>query len=89
TIPRRRPSLGVAPSVWAVHPAARAAYPRRAQLDAVHWVPLADLDRPDVQSEFVFKLPGAQKRFPSYFVVGEHVWGMTYGILNRFLALIG
>lgn len=85
----RLPKLRVAPFVFAVPHDATASVTSSTELDAVHWVPLAELDRPEVQSEFIIKLPGAQKRFPSYHVVGEHVWGMTYGILNRFLALIG
>lgn len=83
------PKLRIAPFVFAVPEAASASVVSRRELDAVHWVPFSDLARPEIQSEIVIKRPGFQKRFPSYHVVGEHVWGMTYGILAGVRELLG
>ncbi len=32
-------------------------------------------------------LPGGPRDFPCYHLVGEHVWGLTHGILQHFLKL--
>lgn len=83
------PRLRIAPFVFGVPEAAQAAVVSQTELDSVYWVPFGDLSRPETKSEIVIKRPGFQKRFPSYNVVGEHVWGMTYGILARLQELIG
>lgn len=82
------PKLRIVPWVFGVPETAEASVVSRTELDAVHWVPFGDLARPEIQSEIVVKRPGFQKRFPSYHVVGEHVWGMTYGILAGLRELI-
>lgn len=82
------PKLRVAPFVFGVPENAVAAAISRDEVDSIHWVPLRHLSRPELQSEFVFKREGFQKRFPSYHVNGEHVWGMTYGILSGLTALL-
>lgn len=82
------PKLRVAPFVFAVPESANASALSRAEVDSIHWVPLVHLSRPEVQSEIVVRREGFQKRFPSYHVVGQHVWGMTYGILSGLRALL-
>lgn len=83
------PKLRITPYVFAVPDGTEAGVVSTKELDSVYWVPLDVLGRPEVQSEIVIKRSGYQKRFPSYHVVGEHVWGMTYGILAQFRELIG
>ncbi len=80
----RLPRMRIAPFVFAVpgDTAARVASP---ELQAVHWVPVDVLADPDTASTTRIHFSGFSKVFPSYHVVGEHVWGLTHRILTGFL----
>jgi 8-oxo-dGTP pyrophosphatase MutT (NUDIX family) len=83
--PHIRP-LRIAPYVFGV-PASAEARIASHEVHSVHWVPVATLNDEAARSEIRIERPGFNKKFPSYHVVGEHVWGLTYGILSRFLEL--
>jgi 8-oxo-dGTP pyrophosphatase MutT (NUDIX family) len=77
------PPMRIAPFVFAVPPGteARVASP---ELDSVHWVSLGLLTAPATASTTRIHFSGFSKTFPSYHVVGEHVWGLTHRILRGF-----
>lgn len=80
----RLPRMRIAPFVFGV-PAdieARVASP---ELENVYWIPLDLLAAPDTAAETRIHFTGFSKTFPSYSVVGEHVWGLTHRILTGFL----
>ena len=78
------PRMRIAPYVFAVPPAVSAHVASR-ELDRVHWVPLDVLASPATASTTRIHFTGFSKTFPSYHVVGEHVWGLTHRILTGFL----
>lgn len=80
----RLPRMRIAPYVFGV-PAETGAVVASYELDSVHWVPLDLLASPDVRSTVEIEFPDARARFPSFSVVGEHVWGLTHRILTDFL----
>lgn len=82
----RLPKLTISPFVFGVpaHVDARVA---SREVERVCWVSLADLRAPSTRAEVEIPLPGGVRSFPSYQVLGEHVWGLTYRILERFLEL--
>jgi hypothetical protein len=59
------------------------------EIDEVHWVDLPHLLAPENRSAVEISLPGGARSFPSFHVAGEHVWGITYRILERFLEVHG
>lgn len=79
------PRLRISPYVFGVpaHTGARAASPEVAR---VHWTPLALLRDPAVHDEVEMTLPGGPRVFPALRVHDEVVWGLTYRILQEFLA---
>lgn len=80
----RLPKLTIAPFVFAVgaHTEARVA---SREVERVCWVNVAELRAPTTRSTVEIPLPGGPRGFPSFHVLGEHVWGLTYRILERFL----
>jgi 8-oxo-dGTP pyrophosphatase MutT (NUDIX family) len=80
----RLPPMRIAPFVFGV-PEGTEANVASSELESVHWVSLDLLRAPETSTEVHIELPGLSKRFPSYQVVGEHVWGLTHGILTGFL----
>jgi len=80
----RIPKMRIAAFTFAVPPGTPAKVASR-ELDAVHWVSVDLLRAPETASEFKLEQPGHRVRFPSYHVVGEHVWGLTYRILSGFI----
>jgi 8-oxo-dGTP pyrophosphatase MutT (NUDIX family) len=82
----RLPRLTIQPFVFGVTDEARAFVASR-EVQAVHWVTLAELRARDTHSEVEIPLPGGSRSFPCYRVAGEIVWGLTYRILSQFLEL--
>jgi 8-oxo-dGTP pyrophosphatase MutT (NUDIX family) len=80
------PRMRIAPYVFGV-PADTEAGVASPELQSVHWVPLDVLASPETASETRIHFTGFSKAFPSYHVVGEHVWGLTHRILTAFLDL--
>lgn len=82
----RLPKLTISPFVFGVpaHVDARVA---SREVERVCWVSLADLRATSTRAEVEIPLPGGIRSFPSFHVLGEHVWGLTYRILERFLEL--
>lgn len=82
----RLPPMRIAPYVFAV-PAETRATVASHELESVHWVSLNVLADPETASSVKIRFPDFASRFPSYHVVGEHVWGLTHRILTRFMEL--
>jgi 8-oxo-dGTP pyrophosphatase MutT (NUDIX family) len=82
----RLPRLTISPFVFGVPGAVEASVASR-EVEQVFWVPLDILRSHDTRSTISIPLPGGTRDFPSFRVHGEHVWGLTYRILEQFLAL--
>jgi 8-oxo-dGTP pyrophosphatase MutT (NUDIX family) len=82
----RLPKLTITPYVFGV-PASVEARVASREVESVCWVGLTELLSPGTRSEIEIPLPGGLRSFPSFLVRGEHVWGLTYRILERFLQL--
>ncbi|MDE0898324.1 MAG: CoA pyrophosphatase [Longimicrobiales bacterium] len=82
----RLPPMRIAPFVFGV-PAGTEAEVASPEVQSVHWIPLDVLRAPETSTDVRIQLPGLDKRFPSYHVIGEHVWGLTHRILTGFLDL--
>jgi len=78
------PKMRIAPFVFGV-PAGVEARVASRELQSVHWVPLDVLAASDSAATTRIQFSGFSKTFPSYHVVGEHVWGLTHRILTAFL----
>ncbi|MGB0543325.1 MAG: NUDIX hydrolase [Longimicrobiales bacterium] len=74
----------IAPFAFAVPPETEAIVASH-ELESVHWVPIDLLAHPGTASTTRIHFSRFSKVFPSYHVVGEHVWGLTHRILTRFL----
>jgi 8-oxo-dGTP pyrophosphatase MutT (NUDIX family) len=84
----RLPRLTISPWVFAV-PRDTEARVASAEIDEVHWVSLSQLRTSEARGAVEIPLPGGVRSFPSFRVSGEHVWGLTYRILERFLEVHG
>ena len=82
----RLPSLSISPFVFGVSGEIDASVASR-EVDEVFWVPVDLLRDPNTRSSITIPLPGGPKAFPSLRVHGEHVWGLTYRILEQFLSV--
>ena len=82
----RLPKLTITPYVFGV-PASVEARVASREVERVCWVDLSTLSDPATRSRIDIPLPGGTRAFPSFLVEGEHVWGLTYRILERFLQL--
>jgi 8-oxo-dGTP pyrophosphatase MutT (NUDIX family) len=83
---QRLPELTISSFVFGV-PAHVEAVVASDEIAAVHWVSLDELRDPATRSEVEIPLPGGARAFPSFALVGEHVWGLTHRILRHFLDL--
>jgi 8-oxo-dGTP pyrophosphatase MutT (NUDIX family) len=84
----RLPRLTISPWVFAV-PGDTEARVASAEIDQVHWVAVSHLSAPVNRSAVEIPLPGGARSFPSFLVSGEHVWGLTFRILECFLEVHG
>jgi 8-oxo-dGTP pyrophosphatase MutT (NUDIX family) len=82
----RLPKLTIAPYVFGVAGDAEARVASR-EIEQVFWVSLDALLAHESRSVVDIPLPGGSRSFPSLLVSGEHVWGLTYRILERFFEL--
>lgn len=80
----RLPRLTISPFVFGVSGAVEARVASR-EIEQVFWVPIGDLRSPAHRSEVEIPLPGGPRGFPSFQLFGQHVWGLTYRILEQFL----
>jgi len=80
----RLPKLSISPFVFGVPRGVEASIASR-EVDQIFWVSIATLRDPSTRSSIRIPLPGGNARFPSFLVHGEHVWGLTYRILEQFL----
>lgn len=80
----RLPRLTISPFVFGV-PAHLDATVASREVDRVFWVSVETLRDPATRSAITIPLPGGPRDFPSFLVQGEHVWGLTYRILEQFL----
>jgi 8-oxo-dGTP pyrophosphatase MutT (NUDIX family) len=78
------PRLTISPYVFAVPRDTEARVASR-EIEQVFWVSLDQLRAPQHRGAIEIPLPGGPRSFPSFQVSGEHVWGLTYRILERFL----
>ena len=79
------PRLSVTPHVFGV-PAGTRALVASAEVEAVHWVAIDRLRHSDTRNEVEIPLPGGARSFPCLTVGDDVVWGLTYRILDEFLA---
>ena len=82
----RLPKLTISSFVFGV-PASTEASVASPEVDRVHWIPVDALRDPTNHGRVEIALPGGPRAFPSYTLVGEHVWGLTHRILQHFLEL--
>ena len=82
----RLPRLIISPFVYGV-PRGQEASDVSREVDRVFWVSVDALRSPDTRSSVSIPLPGGARDFPSFVVEGQHVWGLTYRILEQFLEL--
>jgi len=80
------PRLTVSPFVFGV-PGDVRAHVASSEIESVFWVPIDELRAPKNHGTVEINLPAGPREFPSFRLVGEHVWGLTYRILEQFLAL--
>ena len=79
------PQLSVTPQVFGV-PADSCASAVSAEVEAVHWIALDVLHLPETRSEAEVPLPGGACTSPCFRIGDDIVWGLTYRILDDFLA---
>ena len=79
------PRMSITPHVFGV-PAQTPAEVISDEVDAVHWVSLDLLRDPATRGEIEIRFAGGTQRFPGLKVAGDVVWGLTYRILEDFLA---
>ena len=82
----RLPKMRIAPFVFAVPHDTRAEV-ASPELQSVHWVPLDALRAPETHQSVDMVFGDISRSFPSYALVGEHVWGLTHRILTDFLSV--
>lgn len=80
----RLPSLTISPFVFGVSAGIDATVASR-EVEQVFWVSVDELRTGETRSKVTIPLPGGARDFPSFEVHGEHVWGLTYRILEQFL----
>lgn len=82
------PSIVVAPFVLAVPPDTKAV-PAPGEVQAAIWVPVDALASSAALSEVPIDLPWGQRNFPCLVYEDYVIWGLTYRILQQFLAVAG
>jgi len=80
----RLPRLTISPFVFGVPGQLEATVASR-EVDQVFWASVEALRDPATRSSITIPLPGGARDFPSFLVGGEHVWGLTYRIVEQFL----
>lgn len=80
----RLPRLSISPFVFGVSGDVQASVASR-EVDQLFWVSVDRLRAAGTRSSITIPLPGGPRDFPSFEVEGEHVWGLTYRILEQFL----
>ena len=80
----RLPRISIHPFVFAV-PSVASASVASAEVEAVHWVSMAELTDPANRDRVEIRVEGGVREFPCYRVAGEVVWGLTYRILSDLL----
>lgn len=79
------PRIAVSPYVFAV-PRATAVQPNH-EVDLALWVPVGELAAPGAATEYLHALSsGEHLRFPAIGYQEHVIWGLTYRILQQFLA---
>ena len=81
----RIPPLTISSFVFGVPHDTEAEIASRAEVERVLWVPISDLVHADTRSTIELDFTDEVRTFPSFLVEGEHVWGLTHRILERFL----
>jgi 8-oxo-dGTP pyrophosphatase MutT (NUDIX family) len=84
----RLPRLSISPFVFGVDGDVDASVASR-EVERVYWASVDALRAPESRSSISIPLPGGTRDFPSLLVEGEHVWGLTYRILEQFLEVYG
>jgi 8-oxo-dGTP pyrophosphatase MutT (NUDIX family) len=81
---RRLPPLTITPFVFGVAggSVARAA---SSEVDRVFWVPISQLLNPASRGTYRYDAGDMVRRFPSFNVQDQVVWGLTYRVLEEFL----
>jgi len=79
------PRLSIVPFVFGV-PHDAPAEVASVEVEAVHWVPLHVLRAAETHADVEIPLPDGPRVFPCLRVADEVVWGLTYRILEDFLA---
>ena len=80
----RIPPLTISSFVFGV-PAETEASVASHEVERVMWVPIDHFLDPATHSSIEITFPDTTRAFPSFAVEGEHVWGLTHRILERFL----
>jgi 8-oxo-dGTP pyrophosphatase MutT (NUDIX family) len=83
------PPILVTPFLFAVPAGSKAVPAAPAEVERVHWVPLADLAHPASEGVYRMRFGAVVRSFPSIDVVGEQVWGLTWRVLDELLARLG
>lgn len=83
---RRLPAVSVTPFVFGVGSQTSAHVASR-EVAEVFWVPLATLRSPDSAGTHRHRHGDLIRLFPSFNVMGQVVWGLTYRVLEEFLEL--
>jgi 8-oxo-dGTP pyrophosphatase MutT (NUDIX family) len=82
----RLPKLTISPFVFGVSADVSATVASR-EVERVFWASVDELRAPETRSTITIPLPGGPRDFPSFHLFGEHVWGLTYRILEQFLVV--
>lgn len=80
----RLPRLSISPFVFGVSEEVSATVASR-EVERVYWVSIDRLRAPETRAAITIPLPGGSRDFPAFHLFGEHVWGLTYRILEQFL----
>lgn len=83
---RRLPAVSVTPFVFGVGPETMA-HVASHEVDEVFWVPLSKLRSPSSAGTHRHHQGDFVRLFPSFNVMGQVVWGLTYRVLEEFLEL--
>jgi 8-oxo-dGTP pyrophosphatase MutT (NUDIX family) len=83
---RRLPAVSVTPFVFGVGPET-VAHVASHEVDEVFWVPLSTLRSPTAAGTHRHHHGEFVRLFPSFNVMGQVVWGLTYRVLEEFLEL--
>ena len=82
---RRLPPLTITPFVFGVDAEADA-HTESPEVERVFWVPLTELTAPDAVGVYRYRSEDLIRRFPAFMVDEHPVWGLTYRVLDEFLA---